>query len=98
MRKTARIPKIEGGVMGRQTVLQIACDRCKRVEHLPLPKAADLPKKGAKSQCTFQGTYKGEHAEFGDLCSGCESIVGRHWDGIVKHLQKASPIRRKGKG
>lgn len=83
--------------MGRQAVLQVACDRCKRVEHRPLSEAPDPPKKGEKPPPMFQGTYRGEHAEFEDLCSGCESIIDRHWAGIAKHLQKASPIRRKGK-
>ncbi len=97
MRKTTWIPRIEDGVMGRQTVLQIACDRCKRVEHKPLSEAKDPPKKGDKSQYMFRGTYKGEYAEFDDLCTGCEASIDRYWGGITKHLQKVSPVRRKGK-
>jgi hypothetical protein len=83
--------------MGRQAVIQITCDRCKRVEHRPLSEAKDPPEEGDKSNYMFRGKYKGDWVEFEDLCMGCESILDKHWEAMSKQLQKSSPIRRKGK-
>lgn len=81
--------------MGRQPVIQVTCDRCKRMEYKPLSDAKHPPKKGEEPEYMFRGTYKGRQVEFEDLCSGCESILDNHWEALSKHLQKSSPIRRK---
>jgi hypothetical protein len=81
--------------MGQQQVTQITCDRCKRVEHRSLSELRAAPKAGDKSHYVFMGTYKGDYAEFEDLCTGCLSIFDNHWREMTKVLQKSSPIRRK---
>jgi len=83
--------------MGRQTVIQVSCDRCKRVEHRPLSEAKGNVKDGDKTNYMFRGTYKGECVEFEDLCSGCETILETYWSKISKQLQTASRIQRKNK-
>lgn len=83
--------------MGRQAVVQITCDRCKRVEHRPMSEAKEPPAVGAKKHFMFRGIYKGQQVEFEDLCSGCESILDNHWSDMARQLQKASPIRKKSK-
>ena len=95
MKAVSWIPKIERGVMGRQQVIQVTCDRCRRIENRPMSEAREPPKNGDKSHYMFIGTFKGDHVEFEDLCSGCESILDNHWEAVAKQLQKASPIRRK---
>lgn len=84
--------------MGRQSVIQITCDRCKRVEHKPIPEAKKPRKDGEEPEYMFSGIYKGRQVEFEDLCSGCEAILDNHWEAVAKHLQKASPIRQKKQG
>ena len=84
--------------MGRQTVVQITCDRCRRVEHRATSEAMAPLKKGEEPHYMFSGTYKGDQVKFEDLCSGCESILDNHWAAMTKQLMKSSPIRRKGKG
>jgi len=77
--------------MGRQAVVQVSCDRCKRVEHRPFSEGAE-PAKG-KAHFMFSGIYKGKRVEFEDLCTGCEAILDNHWEGMARQLKKKSPIR-----
>ena len=83
--------------MARQEVVQVRCDRCKRVQLLPPAPPKEKP--------DFEARIKDTVLIYEDLCSGCESAI-RHtwielteWDREVKHQfgptvqdQKAAPL------
>jgi hypothetical protein len=96
MRKVSRILRLEGGVMGRQAVVQITCDRCTRVEHRPMSEAKEPPAQG-KKHYAFVAVYKGKKVEFEDLCTACEEILDNHWEAMARELKKASPRRSRKK-
>ena len=91
MKTVAQRLRIEGGVMARQTVIQVTCSRCTRVEHRPMSEVHLLK----NPTLAFVGSFKGEKAEFDDLCVSCEDIVLGHWKGITKRLVKMSPTKKK---
>lgn len=78
--------------MGRQKVIQITCDRCTRVEHIPI---SSVPPDEGKM---FSGQFMGDVIEFTDLCSGCQAIINSRWETIKKELTKSSPIRTHKRG
>lgn len=60
--------------MARQEVIQIRCDRCKRVELLP-----PMPK---KEKADFEARFGEKVVKYEDLCSSCKEAVTRIWDDI----------------
>jgi hypothetical protein len=92
MRRRTWIPRLENGIMGRQQVVQITCDRCTRIEHRPI-RGAEGPKHG--DGFDFKASFMGDEVEFEDLCTPCQEIVRGHWDQINKSLHKQSPRRPK---
>lgn len=97
MRKVVRTIRIEDGVMGRQAVVQITCDRCTRVEHRPMSEAKEPPADNSKKHYAFRAYWRGRLIEFEDLCTACEEIVDTRFQEIAKELTKASPRRAKKK-
>ena len=87
-RRLIQVPLLDArGRMGRQQVIQITCDRCTRVEHIPV---SSVPPNDSKM---FSGQFMGDEIEFTDLCSGCRAIIESRWETIKKELTKSSPIR-----
>lgn len=60
--------------MARQEVVQIQCDRCKRVELLP-----PAPKKAVPD---FNAQFGDKTVKYEDLCSSCKDALTRIWDDI----------------
>ena len=88
MRVVAETLILDGCTMSRQSVIQVHCDRCSRVEHVPTSsEGGDVP--------DFEGTFLGEHVVYQDLCSGCKEIIRRHWGAFSEKISKSSPIRKK---
>jgi hypothetical protein len=65
--------------MSRAEVVQIKCDRCKRVEV-----AAPGP---AKTQPDFDALFDGERVTYPDLCSRCKAAIKTAW-AAVKEWQR----------
>lgn len=84
MRRTIKVLRIAEGTMARVVVVQVKCDRCRKVEH-------KTPDKNESTEPVFLGAFKGTTIEFQDLCSGCEEVVAMHWAEITKEMKKASP-------
>lgn len=82
--------RIKDGIMARQKVVKLDCDRCKRTELRPL---AELKEEGP----IFQAEFKGKKIKYDDLCTTCEGVVETIWENICTPLTKASP-RRKPRG
>lgn len=59
--------------MSKQTVEQVQCDRCKRVELRPI--VPDATQKGP----TFEARFGDEKLVYPDLCTFCKSSVARLW-------------------
>jgi hypothetical protein len=56
--------------MARAPVVQIQCDRCKRVDLVPADKVRkdEVP--------SLELTFRGEDVVFGDLCPRCATAIG----------------------
>jgi hypothetical protein len=77
--------------MARQKVVQIRCDRCKRVELAP---PADIVNK----QPDFKGVLCGEELVYEDICERCKIALQNLWTGfkewekeIVTHRYASFP-------
>jgi hypothetical protein len=88
MRTETWVPLFEGGIMGRQPVLQITCDRCTRIETRPISEA-----KEEKKVPDFDAVFMGKRCRWEDLCTPCREIVNGHWGDIARKLKKSSPHR-----
>ena len=60
--------------MSRLEVIQIRCDRCKRVELLP-----PAP---VKAKADFEARILDKLVKYDDLCSSCKEALFRIWDDI----------------
>jgi hypothetical protein len=58
--------------MSRLEVIQIRCDRCKRVELQP-----PAP---VKARADFEARIFDKYVKYEDLCSSCKEALGRIWD------------------
>lgn len=78
--------------MARQQMVQVRCDRCKRVEYVPVDSNKDVE---AKFVLAFQpsGGGKQVNLEFKDLCSPCEKTVSKLIEGIARDIKGKSPKR-----
>jgi hypothetical protein len=69
--------------MARAKVEQVQCDRCKRVELVPL-------REDRTGAAVMTLTFKGAELKYEDLCPRCETAVGRliedikQWEREVK--------------
>lgn len=57
--------------MARLEVIQIRCDRCKRVEL--------IPKQDKKDRPDFEARLGDKHLVFDDLCNRCKQAVDNAW-------------------
>lgn len=60
--------------MSRLEVIQIRCDRCKRVEL--------LPPGPVKAKADFESRFLDKLIKYEDLCSSCKEALARIWDDI----------------
>lgn len=60
--------------MSRLEVIQIRCDRCKRVELLP-----PAP---PKVKADFEARLLDKLVKYEDLCTSCQGALSRIWDAI----------------
>lgn len=60
--------------MARLEVIQIQCDRCKRVELRP-----PAP---PKEKADFESRLFDKTLKYGDLCTWCQSTIERLWEDI----------------
>jgi hypothetical protein len=60
--------------MSRLEVIQIRCDRCKRVEL--------LPPQPTKAKADFEARLLDKLVKYDDLCTSCQSALARIWDDI----------------
>lgn len=60
--------------MARQEVMQVRCDRCKRVEL--------VPKAPPKERPDFDGRFFDNKLVYEDLCAKCKSTIANHWKDI----------------
>jgi len=74
--------------MGRKVVVELVCDRCRKVEHV----AADAQDPQSKST-TFMCTFMGNTVTYGDLCTGCKEVVATHFADITRDMKKVTPRR-----
>lgn len=70
----------------RNQVIQVACDRCSRVETF------DKDPGERSLSVTFAGK---ELCKYSDLCNNCYGLVGKALEQIGKPLKKNSPVREK---
>ena len=61
--------------MARLKVVQIRCDRCKRVELIP-------PPKDEKVRADFEVRFLDKTLKYDDLCSSCKEAIDHIWDDI----------------
>lgn len=81
--------------MARKQVVEVQCDRCKRIEY----QDGKNPTKNETHAQDFEGTFMGQQVKFTDLCNPCKKTVGGYWDKITTELEGKSPERgAKGKG
>lgn len=78
---------LEGCKMSRRSVIQIACDRCNRVEVVPV--TDDL-----SDEADLDATFLGHHIVYGDLCTKCKETLGKHWDSISKITKSPQKVTR----
>jgi hypothetical protein len=62
--------------MARREVVEVLCDRCKRVEMVPKDKAPP-----AGGEPVFSITLSGQSVSFTDLCTNCQKALA----GYFKH-------------
>ena len=78
----------------RRQVVEIACSRCKRIEHRPVaPGAID-----AQSTTLLAVLVDGDierTIQFEELCGPCMKTVQTHFEAIGKLLEGVSPARGK---
>jgi hypothetical protein len=74
--------------MSRRKVVQVHCDRCTRVELVPVDSAEN-------EEPAFEGMFGGDHVVYQDLCSGCTDLIKNHWAAFAAKISKSSPIRKK---
>lgn len=78
--------------MSRQSVVQITCSRCPRVEMAP----TDTPSRALRIYVGSDPQKGGKPSTyFEDLCTPCMKLVETHLEKISTRLTKESPIRGK---
>lgn len=76
--------------MARREVIEISCDRCKRLE---------TQAKGDRSKLTegdsheFKISLHGKETSYEDLCKSCRKTLSNYYDKIIK--AKMDPIEKK---
>lgn len=81
--------------MARVRVVEVRCDRCKRVEHIP---SNDAPSSDGEAKPSVFVAQLGTAAavRFEDLCGPCTSTIDGYLALIAKKPEKFSPNRKKG--
>jgi len=64
--------------MATRKVLEVQCDRCKKVTVMP------VPKEDTKASYALEMKFLGETIRYEDLCSTCEKTIKNYRDRIVK--------------
>jgi hypothetical protein len=62
--------------MARQPVVQLQCDRCKRVSLVPLAPEKALP--------DFEAQFKGQRLVYQDLCEPCSKTLQNVWQDMAE--------------
>lgn len=65
--------------MARLEVIQIRCDRCKRVEL--------LPPQPPKARADFEARLIDKNLKYEDLCTSCKDALERLWD-VIKEWSR----------
>jgi len=65
--------------MARKQVLEIECDRCKKVETQPIPKGPDADKKAE-----VVVSFRGEEVVYGDLCTRCRRACENYFKSMTR--------------
>lgn len=73
--------------MARREVLEVTCDRCERVETQTKSEA----KKPEGVTLELKVNFRGEAAEYEDLCRRCRDAVGSYYAKIVKKVVDKDP-------
>ena len=81
--------------MAKRPVVEIRCDRCKRVEYREVKGAQ--PDEGV-TMPILALHFKGMDVTFTDLCTPCDSTVTSLVESIKKELKGKSPKRNKDSG
>lgn len=72
--------------MARREVVEITCDRCKKVE----TQATNARPKGDGPE--FSGTLHGDAVKFEDMCKRCRDAVASYWNRIIKKAPDESSV------
>lgn len=75
--------------MGRKVVVELKCDRCRKVEHVEEKPNTEATAKGPIFSCTFLG----KTTTYEDLCTGCKEVVATHVADIIRDMKKVTPRR-----
>ena len=79
--------------MARTNVVQVACDRCDRVETREVSEDGQR-RAGPQLHVVFRDDAGGtENIVIDDLCTPCEKLVRKNLEAIGKKIDKASPAR-----
>lgn len=88
--------------MTRKQMIEVKCDRCKRIEYVP---ASSKETDKAKLELRFRPSGKKPRVkevdlelEFDDLCSPCENTVKNLIESIAREIKGKSPDRSEAKG
>ena len=81
--------------MSRKQMIEVKCDRCKRVEYVPIKKEK---KEEASLDLEFKPSAGGTHGriklKFNDLCSPCEKTIKNLIESIAREIKGKSPDRK----
>lgn len=81
--------------MSRKIVVEVACDRCSRVEYRKMDEAETTTEQVATLTLSLAAQGKtGLLAEFGELCGPCYHTVLQHAEAIAKKIEGLSPDRK----
>lgn len=81
--------------MGRRVVIEVACERCERVEYRKADEGDDAPPTAFTASLGKDADLVQVH--FAELCSPCYSTVRQHFEAIAKKIEGLSPDRKANK-
>lgn len=75
--------------MGRKVVVELKCDRCRKVEHV----ATQPGEENLKDVSAFSCSFMGKTVMYSDLCTGCKEVIATHVADITRDMKKVTPRR-----
>lgn len=76
--------------MARREVIEIICDRCKRVETQAPSSVPDKEKVAQELIINFHG----KKVVYDDLCRKCRKTVSNYYDKIIKAPEEEEPTKK----